>query len=97
MAYDAERRRIIRFGGNYAGQRLGDTWEYDGREWRQLASNGPAARNHSAMAYDSKRKRITLFGGHDGENVFGDTWEWDGFKWLQREAVVAQKRIQNGH
>jgi hypothetical protein len=97
MAYDAERRRIIRFGGNYAGQRFGDTWEYDGKEWRQLVFNGPAARNHSAMAYDSKRKRITLFGGHDGENVFGDTWEWDGFKWLQREAVVAQKRIQNGH
>lgn len=97
IAFDVSRRKVIRFGGNYQGQRFGDTWEYDATAWRQLSSTGPSARNHAAIVYDSKRDRIILVGGHDGVNVFGDTWTWDGIKWLLKESGETQKRIENGH
>jgi hypothetical protein len=59
MAYDAGRRRVVLFGGhtrNEAGRvRLGDTWEWDGREWRLAGREGPSPRNGAALAYDARR------------------------------------------
>jgi len=102
MAYDSARRKVIRFGGRFAGKPLGDTWEYDGKKWAPLTPSGPPPRNHTAMVYDSKRKTMVLFGGHDfglreGVNVFGDTWEWDGDEWLLKGAGKVIQRIDNGH
>ena len=66
---------------------LGDTWEWDGLTWSQVASTGPTPRYFHAMAYDSQRGRSVLFGG-SGITVafFGDTWEWDGSTWVQVSA-----------
>lgn len=65
-----------------------DTWLWNGKEWKKVASSGPAARDHHAMVYDSARKRFVLFGGSDADptgrsTFFGDTWEWDGATWKQ--------------
>lgn len=97
MAYDESRAMVIRFGGRYGGKPFGDTWEYDGRQWKQLSTTGPRARNHAAMVYVANRKRVVLFGGHDGDNVFGDMWQRDGRKWRETEKAGPEKRIENGH
>jgi hypothetical protein len=76
---------------------LGDTWEYDGKQWKQLSTTGPSARNHTAMVYLASRKRVVLVGGHDGDIVFGDVWQWDGKKWHQSQKADPEKRIANGH
>jgi hypothetical protein len=81
MAYDSGRGRVVLFGG-YDGSALGDTWEWDGSTWEQVASTGPSSRQYPAMAYDAARGRVVLFGGfHLGP--LADTWEWDGTRWTQ--------------
>ena len=85
MAYDPRRKVCVLFGGyqKYGDvDRLGDTWEFDGREWRQATPTvAPPARSFQAMAYDPTRKAMVLFGGFDGLNTLGDTWQYDGRTW----------------
>src|SRR5207245_2328982 len=65
-------------GGNLAGS-MGDTWEWDGVRWTQVASTGPAPRSATAMAYDELRGKAVLFGGvTDQSAMLQDTWEWTG-------------------
>jgi hypothetical protein len=102
MAFDRRRRKVIRFGGRYGGKPVGDTWQYDGKTWKQLSSTGPAARNHAAMVNSSESRSIILFGGHDlgthqETNVFGDTWEWNGSDWRIKGAGQVEKRVDNLH
>jgi len=85
MAYDVVRQRVALFGGGGPSGFLGDTWEWDGFNWQQRASqNSPSARFHHRMAYDVARQRVLLFGGFNGAGSFGDTWEWDGANWVER-------------
>lgn len=80
FADDSARGKTVLFGGvfftNYNANYLGDTWEWNGSNWSQVAVAGPAARNGHAMAYDSRRGRTVLFGGSGSGGSFGDTWEF---------------------
>jgi hypothetical protein len=79
MDFDHIRGRAVLFGG-YDGNNLSDTWEWDGANWTQVASSGPAPRSDHAMAWDAARGRMVLFSGW---LVGADTWEWDGTVWTQ--------------
>jgi hypothetical protein len=89
MGYDAARNRLVVQGGFVAAfgpgrppQRLGDTWEWDGRAWRQVSTGGPGVRDHHTMAYDPARRQLILFGGSDSAGTqLGDTWTWNGRAW----------------
>jgi Galactose oxidase, central domain len=87
IAYERNRARIVLFGGyrRIAGatERLGDTWEWDGKRWKQVSTTGPPPRNSASMTYDEHRDRVVLFGGPGPSN---ETWEWDGRAWTQRQA-----------
>lgn len=80
MAYDSLRERVVMFGGsttNGGGSPLGDTWEWDGTSWAQVATTpAPAARASGAMAYLASSRKLLLFGGHDGQTELADTWEY---------------------
>ena len=39
MAYDEHRRRVILFGGDDDSGLLGDTWEWNGREWARITTS----------------------------------------------------------
>jgi galactose oxidase-like protein len=82
MAFDAVRKRTVLFGGE-AGAKFGDTWEWNGHLWVQVADSGPSPRARHAMAYDQNRNRVVLFGGASQGNLVGDTWEWDGEYWTE--------------
>ncbi len=83
---------LVLFGGADAldGGTLGDTWIWDGAQWRQSLASGPPPRSGAAMApYGST---ALLFGGvapvGDGDEqsaaaFLGDTWSWDGASWTQ--------------
>ena len=87
MVYDPIRHVTVLFGGqsdvppyNF----LNDTQTWDGRNWTQVSTGGPAPRYDHAMAYDLHRKVIVLFGGTASDVIddqLGDTWEWDGQSW----------------
>jgi hypothetical protein len=87
LTYDAERNRVLLFGGDPGGPPLADTWSWDGNLWTQVADTGPSARWGLAMslaaAPDASRKLVVLFGGASGSNLFADTWTWDGTEWTQ--------------
>jgi hypothetical protein len=88
MAYDGARKLVVLFGGLTAsGERLNDTWEWDGEVWTQVADTGPIPRWAHAITFDSVHQRIVLFGGYSpvlGLNIYlNDTWEWDGEVWTQ--------------
>lgn len=94
MTYDAERGKVVLFGGNgssgpsdseaYLKAVLDDTWTWDGSAWAREAGAGPTRRDHHAMAYDNSRREVVLFGGWDGR-FLADLWEWDG-AWKRIEA-----------
>jgi len=84
FVYDSKRGMMIIFGGISDGAMKGDTWGWNGKEWKQLASTGPSPRVMGYMAYDKSRGRIVLFGGRTGwPNDANDTWEWDGKEWKE--------------
>ncbi len=89
MAFDAQRSRVVLFGGVSAdnGTVYDDTWEWrTASGWQRITPSGlrPQGRRYHAMAYDAERNVTVLFGGSTGSTVLGDTWEWDGDAWSQR-------------
>jgi hypothetical protein len=68
------------FGGSGRLAALGDTWTWNGVQWKNVATTGASARSGHAMA--RLGSRAILFGGTS--SVFGvpaltfdDTWEWN--------------------
>lgn len=97
MAFDSQRGRVVLFGGHNRTRegriRLGDTWEWDGKQWTEVKVTGPSPRNSPALVYDSARGKIVLFGGSTQENVSGETWEWDGQQWIENRAALTEGRF----
>jgi hypothetical protein len=99
MAYDTVRGKVVlRGGGTFPGQTIyGDTWEYDGANWQEIAGAGPSARVAPAIAYDKARGHGLLFGGGTWGPYSGDTWTWNGAAWtqLQQDAGVSPSARQS--
>ena len=91
MAYDSVRGRTVLFGGSDGSSYLGDTWEWNGANWAQVATTGPSARDESAMAYDSAHGVVVLFGGGQDNNPQNnnDTWLWNGTIWTQASPAAS--------
>jgi hypothetical protein len=73
MVFDADRARVVLFGGNAreGGPGLAETWEWDGTSWSQLhaAATPPGSFGIGCdMVYDEARGRTVAVGG-------ADTWE----------------------
>lgn len=96
MAYDSARHVVVLFGGQsdaVSGLQLGDTWEYDGSTWTQVATpTSPAPRSGQDMVYDSTRGIVVLFGGTAGATFFDDTWEYDGTTWTRVSTPTAPEQ-----
>jgi hypothetical protein len=86
-AYDTRRKSLVMYGGmglKTREDRRGDTWEWDGKNWRQMTDTSVGTRDHHALAYDEARGKTVMFGGvKSGELLETATWEWDGVKWAQ--------------
>ena len=85
LAYDAERKVTVLFGGDSNTGYFSDTWTWNGTAWTQLNPvNSPPRRTRHSMVYDSVRKKVVLFGGYSPEKGYlNDTWLWDGTTWTQ--------------
>lgn len=82
-AYDGARGKLVLFGG-LATSDLDDTWEWDGRFWKQIfPATKPSARKYHLLVYDSARGHVLLYGGEGNGSVLGDLWAWDGENWTQ--------------
>ncbi len=74
---------LLLFGGFGPGHvELGDTWQWDGTTWADVASSGPSARDSSTMA--ALGGKLVLFGGgkiDQSQSQLEDTWLWNGVSW----------------
>ena len=90
MAYDAERGRMVMFGGLISNGQ-GNTfvtdhlWEWDGTSWTQWTVEGdiPPGLHSSQWIYDAHRRRFVLHGGYRctdadcwrDDDIENGTWE----------------------
>jgi hypothetical protein len=91
MAYDASTGTIVLFGGEgnvppYQIGPLGDTWTWDGTNWRQWhpAISPQPRRGHGMAAYPPGHG-VVMFGGDTGVGMHpvwsNETWFWNGRTW----------------
>jgi hypothetical protein len=89
MAYDSNGGRTVVFGGEGVNDVvLGDTWQWDGSVWTQVADFGATPSVFTALAF--KGDSVALFGGATPSTpvqVFGTTWTWDGRHWTLRQDI----------
>lgn len=84
MAWDANRQRLVLFGGWTGSAYSNQTWEWDGTTWTQrLPLVSPPVRIGHRLVFDDVSQRVLLFGGTNGVQRFGDLWAWDGTDWSQ--------------
>ena len=97
MAYDGQRKVTVLFGGIKSDSGtmtplpFDDTWEWDGKDWKKIATAQSAtARHNGGMAYDAKRGRIVLFGGGSLSAPNANlVWEYDGTTWTSATSSPA--------
>lgn len=99
LAYDAKRRRTVRFGGGGLNGHGNDTWEWDGARWeKRLPTHVPPGRAYASMAWDPVREKVVLVGGADTNFArLSDTWEWDGNDWRLVPVNTPPDRAFRGH
>jgi hypothetical protein len=88
LAYDANRKVFVLFGGQTAKGSSDETWTWDGTGWKvQSPAHKPSPRRSTAMAYDPERQVVILYGGLIEDQAEGreggDTWAWDGTDWTE--------------
>lgn len=89
LAYDAQASKLVLFGGSgYSGASgtadLGDTWTWDGVQWRVVTTTPmPSARTGARAAYDAVHSTVVLFGGVQSATAtyLADTWTFNGTSW----------------
>lgn len=96
LACDAQRQRLVLFGGDWNGMFRQDTWTWDGTQWTLAGSGGPSPRSGAGMVYDAAHQCVVLFGGlsANGWTALADTWTWDGMQWTQRTTAHAPSARQ---
>jgi hypothetical protein len=94
MVYDPVSQKIVMFGGYGRVSYYGDTWTFDGTDWkRHRVTVAPSPRAAAGMAFDVTLQKLVLFGGWNGQNYLGDTWVWDGAtsSWTQMSPAKSPK------
>ena len=91
MTYSEERGTVLMYGGTDAAYSpMTDLWEWDGTEWVELDTAGPAYRNAS-IAWDPVQEVLYLVGGKNASYVKSDeTWIWDGSSWTLDSATLPE-------
>lgn len=85
-------RDVYVFGGvdEVRDDTFGDTWRYDGQDWRRVHGRSPGARSRAALSTDSADDRALLFGGADEHgHALADTWQFDGERWRRVHTPTA--------
>lgn len=103
LTYDSFRERMVLFGGpggNPVKSSTKETWEWDGKNWVEVADFGPSDRNNHSAAFNSDRGRVLIFGGERDtpnnnfeQTVFADPWEWSGSDWSKLPEFGPPKRF----
>ncbi len=92
LAFDRTRNEVVLFGGVGAAPAnsreqpfFGDTWIWNGKEWRKASDTGPRGRYAHGMTYDEKRGVVLVYSGAAAHKnaPLTDMWQWDGRQWSE--------------
>ncbi len=91
LCYNQDTGELLLFGGSTgaASGLLGDTWAFDGTDWRQLvtATTPGAGIRNAKLTYDPVRQRSVMFGGVTAAGFGNTVWEFDGTDWAANPAA----------
>jgi len=95
VAFDPVSHMVLALGGQRNGMAgFGETWGFDGTQWKFLTSAGPPTRYGARMAFDANLNRVLLFGGQQNtldsprcapssaDYNCSDLWSWNGASWI---------------
>jgi hypothetical protein len=89
LAYDGKHHVALLAGGDgtdQSGQRLDDTWGWDGAAWRQLATSGlPGYIDPHQITYDAQQQAVVAYVVDHNQPPTSQTWLWDGSAWQGAE------------
>lgn len=95
MVFDAQRQRVVSFGG-FDQRSRGDLRALEGNAWRTIGAHAEMPSAEPGFAYDTRRDRFIAFGGSASRWVtHGDTWEYDGSEWSK--LAVANPPARQAH
>jgi hypothetical protein len=85
MAYDAEDKFVVLFGGSTIdkqyGEHTGETWKWNRKEWIKLDIEQPNGIFNASMVYDNEHEELIRFGGWNGKSRINETWSFSNNKW----------------
>lgn len=85
MAYDAENRTILLFGGGTVdhqyGENSGETWRWCGEKWSKLEIEQPPGVFNASMVYNKERNELFRFGGWNGRSRINELWLFCNLTW----------------
>lgn len=96
IAYDANLKKTVLFGGYNNNNYRNDTWLWNGTLWEEADISNrdrPDHRGMMAMWYDPLMHRTILYGGIGRSNIdrkvtrYGDMWAFDGSQWTLLEVT----------
>ena len=82
--FDAQRGVTVLFGGftNGGSATDADTWEYDGKDWREVVTaTVPAKSVFPALTFHRRHQVAVLVGATGSFNPAPQTWAFDGIDW----------------
>ncbi len=91
MAYFPPTQKIILFGGYSNSTDVGETWEFDGTNWKRLfPATSPSSRRDHRMVFDAERNEIVMFGGYrNATGNLNETWVWKDNNWTQKNPTTS--------
>jgi hypothetical protein len=102
-AVDPRNGHLLLFGGlqligsGDAQQQVyaGDTWDWDGKDWKKLTPSGaPPARENAALAFDYLNNQFVMFGGYGGYYL-SDIWTFDQNTWRPKPDATVRRRASH--
>lgn len=88
LAYDPVRKVSVLFGGlSESDTLLGDTWEWDGKVWKQKSpTTSPTPRSSFGITYSPLHGGVVLFAGRTSwalgpSSTSNEAWKYDGNTW----------------
>ena len=107
MAYHPVTGRLMLFGGQGSAGFFGDTWEWDGADWKKVAGQvqGLEARSGATLLTIPWKNTVYLVGGYQATlptNTWpltprADIWEWTGTTWkLVPNSTAPFPEMSNG-
>jgi hypothetical protein len=86
LAFDADKNRVVSFGGFLGRAGVGDLRVLDAGRWRTLGTHPELTASEPGFVYDSRRKRFVMFGG--SYSKAGDAgWILDDAGWTRITAA----------